>query len=417
MPETDVSGISFGLATHVGTVRQVNQDSAGACIAPPGSALRGVFVLADGMGGGHAGDEASQLAVSRLIEHFSQWSGDVGREALLCEMKLAVSQINREIYDLSRLRGVREIGTTVDLVIVTHEDFLLAHVGDGRVYQLAETTGHQLTEDHSVLNDLVKRGVPLETALLSVGGNQVTHIVGTGGSVDPRTDPIHMDIVPGQVFALCCDGVHGGMEKSPPACIGPGDLADAVAQCPSLQAAAEAVVICAVERDGSDNATCLLVRIEPPGGQEGYPPGYQSGQTIQLPGDSVGDLSAQPVEQVAAVADSTVVTTQPGGQIAAVSDSPSATSGKIGLPFQSLRGEPKKPFNHLTAAITAAVTIFVGLLIIGIVLAMYWKGAKAPVTPVIRNDPEVVVRPSKTLQIPRSSTNQFTCPCARNSRQ
>lgn len=293
MPNGINNGVSFGIATHVGQERPVNQDSAGVWIAPPGNEIRAVFVLADGMGGGHYGDEASKLAVDRLLAALKEWHGDIRRDSLLCEMKRLVGEINREIYGLARAKQVGQMGTTVDLLLVTADDVLCVHVGDGRVYSLSNASGEQITEDHSALNDLVKQGVPLEVAVQTVGGNQVTQIVGTCGAVDPRTDPVSMDVTPGQIFAICCDGVHGSMEKSPPLSVGPLDMAAAVAETGTLQAAAERIVNLAVTRDGSDNATVVLVRIEPEGVQIDRPMGYKPGEVVQVPGGAVGDLSHQ----------------------------------------------------------------------------------------------------------------------------
>ena len=351
MSDLTSCNISFGLATHVGGERTINQDSAGAWVSPYGGAIRGVFVLADGMGGGHAGEEASQLAVRYLLEQFSTWSGDVSRDRLLCEMKAAVADLNREIYNLSRARHVNQIGTTVDLIVITADAVCCVHVGDGQICQLDSFSGQQITEDHSALGDLLKRGVPYEAAVEAVGGNQVTHMVGTGGAVDPRIDPLHLDAVSGLTLAICCDGVHGGMEKQPPLCVGFGDLASAVVSTPSLQDAAESVVGTAVKRDGSDNATCLLLRIEPPGTPAGHPPGYQAGDIVQLPGGPVGDLSNQPI----------------GGR------SRAATQGVIGSSHSPFPGSTKREFSVLLTTFAVAAVI---ILISTIAMLLQWRTKK-----------------------------------------
>ncbi len=297
MLESQTVGFSFGIATHVGKERSINQDSAGVWISPVPSTIRAVFVVADGMGGGHAGDEASQLVVNQLLEHFSQYTGDSSEEILLCEMKQYVSELNRQIYNMARAKHVSAMGTTADLAVVTNNKVLIVHVGDGRVYQVDPVSSTQLTEDHSALNDLIKQGVAPEVAVQHVGGNQVTHMVGTGGAVDPRIDPFSIDIASGQTFLLCCDGVHGGLEKNPPLCMGPEDYPAIISSQPLLQAAAENVVTTAVRRDGSDNATCLIFRVEQSSDFGQMPAGYKPGKIITLPGGKIGDLSKKKIAQ------------------------------------------------------------------------------------------------------------------------
>lgn len=296
MVEQSFSGnISFGLATHVGKERSINQDSVGGWISSGAGSVRAVFVLADGMGGGASGEDASRLAVEFLIERFSTYVGDTGRDVLLTEMKRAVSTLNRMIYDLARSRRVRQMGTTVDLVVLTQTDILIAHVGDGRVYSISQAGGTLITEDHSVLNDLIARGVAVEVAVSTVGSNQVTHIVGTKASVDPRIDVQSIPLSPGIILSLCCDGVHGSLEKRPPLCVGEADMAHAASQSQTLQRAAESLVRMAVDRDGSDNATVLLIRVDSSDSPTVFPDGYEPDTIKLLPDGGVGDLTGDGV--------------------------------------------------------------------------------------------------------------------------
>jgi len=284
--EMGIGGISFGLATHVGKERLVNQDGAGAWVSTAGGPILGVFILADGMGGGHAGEDASKLAIELFLEEFSTYSGSCDKDVLLCAMKDSLSNINRQIYDLSRQRHADQMGTTVDAIVVTTSGVFMVHVGDARIYSIGDAGTNQITDDHSVVNDLVSRGVSLEAALASIGTNQVVHMVGTGGATDPRIDPHACELIPGTAFLICSDGVHGSLEKNPPFCVGPVDMKNAVDGTRSLQAAAEYVVKMAVQRDGADNATCLILRVEPEGQKPVYPAKYKPGESliIQEPG-------------------------------------------------------------------------------------------------------------------------------------
>ena len=389
MPE-DGLAVSFGLATHTGHERQTNQDAAGAWLPAASGPIRGVFVVADGMGGGHAGEDASALAVQRLVDRFAAWSGSADPNELLHAMKRAVTELNREVYDLARSRGAGQMGTTVDLVVVTAAHVLWVHAGDGRIYRLDGPSPGPVTDDHSVLSGLLKQGVDLETARATVGGSGVTNIVGTSHMVE--VDARSIEAAPGQVFALCCDGVHGGLEKEPPQCMAADDMLRQTGDGASLQTAAERVVEEGVRRDGSDNATCLILRIEPSADAVDVPPAFQSGQAqVVPPGPAAGPAAGPPADAASAPREATAA-------IAAESAPglDGASWGRAGHDADAYR-----------RAMITVFSVFGGcsVLIAGAIVLAVWglwpgstpRGSKPPPTPV-EPLPKKVVDLARSLQ-------------------
>lgn len=254
-------GIRFFAATDVGRVRDHNEDN---YLVDKKLAL---FVVADGMGGHAAGEVASALAVRtvheeirkqrELIEDFD--SGARGASAVSARdvlnllefcVQRACARIHEEAAADSHKRGM---GTTLSaMLFVGHKGFI-AHVGDSRIYLARDGRVQQVTEDHTVFNELIKRGKLSREQIEKVAHkNAITRAVGVYERVE--VDTLAIEVLPGDVFLLCSDGLHGYLD-------GNDTLARILREVPAEEQA-QAFIEFANDSGGKDNITNVLVRIE-----------------------------------------------------------------------------------------------------------------------------------------------------------
>ena len=208
--------IHFWAATDVGRVRDHNEDN-----FLVDKALN-LFVVADGMGGHAAGEVASAVAVQTLrdvvsrnkdlIDAYREGSQIASSRDITSLLEHAVQKACAEIYtkaqDDPEKRGM---GTTLSALLVINNRGFIAHVGDSRIYLLRGGRVVQLTEDHSLVNELIKRGKLTEAqAETSPYKNAVTRAVGVYESVE--VDTIDFDVLPGDQFLLASDGLTGSTE-------------------------------------------------------------------------------------------------------------------------------------------------------------------------------------------------------------
>lgn len=236
----NAGSVRYAARTHVGRVRKLNEDS----ILPLPDI--GVFTVADGMGGHEGGDFASQTLVSRIA------SIPPGHDAggLMRAVRSAILAAHDEIAAEGAQRGVT-MGTTVVSLILTDGHFACFWVGDSRLYLCR--TGHveQLTEDHSLVAELVRAGqIHPEEAELHPKANVITRAVGVGESLD--IDKLRGTLQKGDRFLLCSDGVSRYA--------GPGVLADILTNM-SIESIADALIDLALERGGEDNASVIVLEI------------------------------------------------------------------------------------------------------------------------------------------------------------
>src|SRR5436309_14476234 len=226
--------------TDTGRQRRDNEDSAFAR-AP-------VFVVADGMGGAQAGEVASKIA----IETFEAGLSDSGSP----EERLAVRvrEANRRIYDRSRTELGREgMGTTLTAAYLGDGSVAIAHVGDSRAYLFRDGTLQRLTQDHSLVDELVRRGkLTEEQAAEHPQRSIITRALGPEPDVevDTWTYPGRA----GDVVLLCSDGLTSMIsEERVRATLDSHD---------DLNSAADALINAANEAGGRDNITVVLFRLE-----------------------------------------------------------------------------------------------------------------------------------------------------------
>jgi protein phosphatase len=234
--------------TDVGAVRRTNQDAVGESAAGDG-AWR-VFIVADGMGGHAGGETASRLVVETVQELFPGAEGPVETRLRAC-----IDAANRKVYE-TQLRDARlaGMGTTGVALAVGPDGACIANVGDSRAYRLRDGRLTQLTDDHSVVAELQRRGfITAEQALTHPRRNEVMRSLGTEARVDVDVDPV--EVAPDDLFLLCSDGLCGVVPEA--------EIQELLALRP-LDAAAVALVGAANRHGGPDNVTVQIVHVPAP---------------------------------------------------------------------------------------------------------------------------------------------------------
>jgi serine/threonine protein phosphatase PrpC len=184
---------AYAAASDTGRKRRRNEDSY--VIAPP------LFAVADGMGGAQAGEIASKLAAVALEET------DLG--ALSGEERVTslIQEANRRVYERSNEDpNASGMGTTITVALVEDSGVTIGHVGDSRAYRYREGSIEQITEDHSLVNELMKSGkLSPEEAETHPQRSVITRALGTDPDVD--VDSFTVETQSGDVFLLCSDGL------------------------------------------------------------------------------------------------------------------------------------------------------------------------------------------------------------------
>lgn len=263
------ASVSYGWVTDVGRVREHNEDSVYVFVAEHQSSLPtptfGLFILADGMGGHHAGEIASALAcqtvAAQLLERIyvplllhSNGTG-VGEHpwgmAQLTEVLTeAIQTANQQVYETTPGSG-----TTLTCAVLVGTDLLIGHVGDSRAYlQQGEQAVQLLTNDHSMVKQLVDVGrlTPQEAAF-HPRRNILYRAVGQGGLL--AVDVNAYQLSEPAALLLCTDGLWGLVPERA--------LGEILSFAPNPQAACEELVAVANAAGGSDNITAIVVTWRP----------------------------------------------------------------------------------------------------------------------------------------------------------
>jgi PPM family protein phosphatase len=239
-------GLRVGAATDVGLVREVNEDSY--LVDPP------VFVVADGMGGHDGGDIASRIVVEEFgrLTHadYDQRSGAeaVAETLRRCQRRLDEYGDTHRGSDGGRWRG----GTTVVVALVADDQWLLANLGDSRIYAVGGGELVRVSVDHSLVQELVDAG---EITEAEAAVHPERHIVtrALGGPDDVEPDYFVLPLVDFERVLLCSDGVTG--------MIGDAEIAGILAESADPTDAADRIVAAALAAGGIDNATAVVVDV------------------------------------------------------------------------------------------------------------------------------------------------------------
>jgi len=258
MPKTQANEkILFWAATDVGKVRDHNEDN---FLVDKSLNL---FIVADGMGGHAAGEVASSISVKSmrdvvqqnkdLIQSYKEDSQISSDKDVLNLLEHAIQKACTEIHDMSnRDLEKRGMGTTLSCLLILNNRGFIAHVGDSRIYLLRGGRVVQLTEDHSLINELIKRGkLTLESAKNSPYKNAVTRAVGVYESVE--VDTFDFDVLPGDLFLLATDGLTGYLKDE--------EIVQVVDKTDTIKNIPQAFINLANSRGGKDNITSIVVNL------------------------------------------------------------------------------------------------------------------------------------------------------------
>ena len=251
--------VIFSARTDTGRVRASNEDN-----FLIDRKLR-LYIVCDGLGGHASGEVASATAVNvardalvrrrAIIEAFEYDTGAVDEATLLQLLREVVSQANAAIHDRAKhVPSQRGMGTTLSLLLVARDKVFTAHVGDSRIYRVRGGSLWQMSEDHSLLNEM-QRGFAMNPTLLAQldgrAKNQITRAVGVHESVD--VDVEVSDAIPGDRFLLASDGLHGLLSEEA--------IASIITEN-DISLVADRLVDAANAAGGKDNITAIALAIE-----------------------------------------------------------------------------------------------------------------------------------------------------------
>jgi PPM family protein phosphatase len=262
--------VEFGGASHVGHVRENNEDhfavirrnrsqelllsNLAADVLPPSKDETHCFFVADGIGGAAAGEMASRVAIQKawdLTDQASSWVmrlQDLVAQQVQERMEAFVTEMHRTLCELGEADpDLAGMGTTWTSVYVVGWHALIAQVGDSRVYLWRHETLHQVTRDQTLAQVLIDSGVPpAETSAVrhiltnSLGGNEKLVVPDVG----------HVPLQSGDRLLLCTDGLTDQITDQ--------EIGDALRRRLPLQATCDALIQLALDRGGNDNVTVVL---------------------------------------------------------------------------------------------------------------------------------------------------------------
>ncbi|MGH8671363.1 MAG: Stp1/IreP family PP2C-type Ser/Thr phosphatase [Burkholderiales bacterium] len=241
--------LEIAMQTHPGSVRPHNEDSIAS------NAAHGVAILADGMGGANAGEVASGIAVTLLLQGLKDVAARKPNSvpelsaAVIEEIRKTNTAIDQTAQPQPQCAGM---GTPLVVAVFFDNRVVAAHVGDSRLYRLRDGNLTQVTRDHSLLQDQIDSGmITPEEAKRSHQKNLVTKALG----IDPEVEPeVHdYDTLPGDVYLICSDGLSDMVEND--------DIGLTLnTLSANLTLSAQQLVDMANDNGGRDNISVILVR-------------------------------------------------------------------------------------------------------------------------------------------------------------
>jgi PPM family protein phosphatase len=256
------SGVAqYAALTDVGRQRDHNEDNYLVDVK------LGLYVVCDGMGGHAAGEVASAIAVRTLHDEIRKeqeliqdyvagksGAEKVSKRDLINMLEFAANRASAKVYaEAVKDSTKRGMGTTLVAVLMLPQQAFIIYVGDSRAYLLRNGAIEQVTEDHTVYNELVKRRkIPKERVEKLAPKNAVTRAVGVYEHCEP--DTLVLDVVAGDRFLLCSDGLSGYFEEDTAELARLVGEADATAACRALIDESNA-------RGGGDNITAVIVTV------------------------------------------------------------------------------------------------------------------------------------------------------------
>ncbi len=270
---------SYARASDTGKKRRRNEDSY--VVAPP------LFAVADGMGGAQAGEIASRLAAAALEET------DPGSLSGPEKVTSLIQEANRRVYErASADPSTSGMGTTMTVALVEGTEVTIGHVGDSRAYLVRDGSLEQLTEDHSLVNELLKSGkLSPQEAETHPQRSVITRAVGTDPDVD--VDAFTVSANEGDVFLLCSDGLTDMVRDD--------DILDTVERFrDDLDRATKSLISAANRGGGEDNITVIAFTIAADGDETARMPAQEPDEDtlegVPVPSPTVDTMVVPPEE-------------------------------------------------------------------------------------------------------------------------
>jgi protein phosphatase len=293
----------LGYGTDTGRKRRRNEDAY--VVEPP------LFAIADGMGGAQAGELASSLAAGAVREDEAAAGSGERRVAEL------IQEANRRVYERSSQDAAASgMGTTMTVAFVGEANVAFGHVGDSRAYLIRDDKLEQLTEDHSLVAELVRSGkLSPEEAETHPQRSVITRALGTDPDVD--VDTFSIETAPGDLFMLCSDGLTSMVEDDV-------ILRTIEKNRDNLQTAAKALIRAANKGGGEDNITVVFFEI----GEDVGEPLEETAQYPALGAEGDGELDEDTLDELDRVPalDTMVV---PPGEVPAAPEPKRRTRGRL----------------------------------------------------------------------------------------
>jgi protein phosphatase len=268
-----VTVTQLGHGTDTGRKRRRNEDAY--VVEPP------LFAIADGMGGAQAGELASSLAAGAVREDEAAAGSGERRVAEL------IQEANRRVYERSSQDAAASgMGTTMTVAFVGEANVAFGHVGDSRAYLIRDGKLEQLTEDHSLVAELVRSGkLSPEEAETHPQRSVITRALGTDPDVD--VDTFSIETAPGDLFMLCSDGLTSMVEDDV-------ILRTIEKNRDNLQTAAKALIRAANKGGGEDNITVVFFEI----GEDVGEPLEETAQYPALRAHGDGELDEDTLDEL-----------------------------------------------------------------------------------------------------------------------
>ncbi len=212
-----------------------------------------LFIVADGMGGHNAGEIASGIAVETIKEKFVELRETLhSKEKIANAIKESVLEANKKIY-LKALTTPEcsGMGTTLTMSYIFHNKVYIGHIGDSRAYYISDKAIKQLTEDDSLVNELIKNGsITVDEAISHPQRNVITKALGT--SIDIEVDIQAVKYKEGDLLIICSDGLSNMVKED--------KIFDVIKSEEDISLACESLVELAKKNGGTDNITLIIIK-------------------------------------------------------------------------------------------------------------------------------------------------------------
>ncbi len=315
---------SIGRESNTGNKRRRNEDSF--VVAPP------LFAVADGMGGAQAGEVASKLAAAALEDADPGTTNGAERVVAL------IQEANRRVYERSNADPAASgMGTTITAALVEGTTVTFGHVGDSRAYLVRDGVMEQLTEDHSLVNELMKSGkLSPEEAETHPQRSVITRALGTDPDVD--VDTFVVEAQENDLFLICSDGLTTMVDDE--------EILELLEKHhDDLDRAAKSLIAAANRAGGEDNITVVTFTISADGGD-----------TVRMPAASADDDTVDGLQPPSPAVDTMVVPADQVEQLLLVPGSPEALA--------AVRREPISPAARVRLVLTMAALLGVAAVLL-----------------------------------------------------